>query len=78
MSQITTQDRHFGAQVEARIKASGLVLREVSESARIPLATLHRRLKDPEMSFALGELSRLAKVLGTTAGEIVTEFERAA
>jgi len=72
------QGRHFGAQVEARIQAAGLTLREVEAQAGVPLATLHRYLKSPDMAFRLGELARVAEVLGTTAGAIVTEFEQAA
>jgi predicted transcriptional regulator len=78
VKQNTTQERHFGAQVEALIKAKGLALRDASDVALIPLATLHRRLKDPEMSFTLGELTRLAKALDTTAGSIITDWERRA
>lgn len=75
MSQNT---RHFGAEVEARIKASGLTYREIQDETGIPLATLNRYLKSPDMTFRLGELSRLAVLLGTTAGAIITEFEDAA
>jgi len=67
--------RHFGAEVAARIKANGYTLREVAEGAEIPLSTLHRRLGTESMSFTLGELSRIAALLNTTAGAIVTEFE---
>ena len=61
-----------------RIQARGLTLREVAESTGIPLTTLHRRLRTESMGFKLGELSRIAELLGTTAGAIVTEFERGA
>jgi predicted transcriptional regulator len=73
-----TPSRHFGARVEALIKARGLVLDDIVEQTGIPKTTLHRRLKSPHMSFNLGELSQVAEVLGTTAGAIVTEWEAAA
>lgn len=74
----THETQDFGAQVSALIKGRGLTLREVSAAADIPLATLHRRLRSQSMRFTLGELARLAAVLGTTAGAIVTEFEKQA
>lgn len=73
-----TPPRHFGDQVAARIQSQGLTLRAVSDATGIPLTTLHRRLKTEDMSFTVGELSRIADLLGTTAGAIVTEFEAAA
>ena len=73
-----TRTEHFGDQVAARIEASGLSIRAVSEATGIPLTTLHRRLRAESMSFTLGELTRIASLLGTTAGAIVTDFERAA
>jgi len=73
-----TPERHFGAEVAGRIKAKGLTLREVADGADIPLSTLHRRLGAESMSFTLGELSRIALLLNTTAGAIVTEYEAAA
>lgn len=78
MNQPPPQTRHFGEEVEARIVAQGLTLREVSDGARIPLATLHRKLKSPDMDFTLAQLARIAELLGTTAGVIVSEFEAAA
>lgn len=73
-----TGSRHFGAEVAARIKAAGLTYSDVYEGAGIPPATLSRRLNDPGLSFTLGELTRIANLLDTTAGAIVTEFEAAA
>jgi predicted transcriptional regulator len=70
--------RHFGGEVEARIAARGMTLREVSDGAGIPLATLHRKLKSPGMDFTLAQLTAIAELLGTTAGVIVSEFEAAA
>lgn len=67
---------HFGAAVSARIKDRRLTLREVAAAADIPLTTLHRRLRAEYMGFTYGELSRLSRVLGTTAGALVTEFEK--
>lgn len=78
MHQNPTPHRHFGAEVAARIKAAGLTYDDVTEATGIPKATLSRRLNDPGMSFTLGELSRIAALLNTTAGAIVTEFEAAA
>lgn len=79
MRQTTNQQsRHFGAEVEARIQAKGLTLRDVVDETGIPLATLHRKLKREDMSFTLAELRLIAGTLGTTAGAIVTEFEAAA
>lgn len=70
--------RHFGEEVAARIKAHGLTYRDVSQATGIPLTTLHRRLTAESMAFTLAELARIAHLLGTTAGAIVTEFEAAA
>jgi transcriptional regulator with XRE-family HTH domain len=69
---------HFGAEVAARIKAAGLTYDDVCEGARIPKATLSRRLNDPTPSFNVGELHRIAALLGTTAGAILSDIENAA
>jgi predicted transcriptional regulator len=74
----TPNRRHFGEQVAALIAARGLTLREVSVAAGIPLTTLHRRLNSAHPAFNLGELHSVARILGTSAGAIVTEWETAA
>lgn len=78
MHQNQPPSRHFGAEVAARIKAAGLTYDDITEGARIPKATLSRRLNDPGMSFTVGELQRIATLLNTTAGAILTDFESAA
>jgi hypothetical protein len=75
MNQNPTRHRHFGEYVAGRITTQGGTLRSVSEDTGIPLTTLHRRLRSQDMSFTLGELTRIADLLGTTAGVLVTEFE---
>lgn len=70
--------RHFGEQVAARITAQGYSLRAAAEATDIPWSTLQRRLRSESLSFTLGELTRIAELLGTTAGAIVSEYERAA
>lgn len=74
----STEQHHFGEQVEALIAAKGLSIRGVAEATGIPLTTLHRKLRFEAMAFTVGELLRIADVLGTTAGAIVTDFEAAA
>ena len=78
MNQNPSPSRHFGEQVAARFTERGLTLRDVSDATGIPLTTLHRRLRSESMAFTLGELTRIATLLGTTAGRIVTEYEGAA
>lgn len=75
MSQNPAPRRHFGEQVAALIQEQGLTLRDASEQAAIPLTTLHRRLNAESLSFTLGELTRLAAVLGTTASALVSQYE---
>ncbi len=78
MNQNPSPQRHFGEQVQARFTERNLTLREVTEATGIPLTTLHRKLRSESMAFTLGELTRIATLLGTTAGRIVTEYEGAA
>lgn len=75
MSKKPANTTHFGEAVAARIVAKGLSLRNVADQTGIPLTTLHRRIRSASMSFTLGELTRIAALLDTTAGTIVLEFE---
>ena len=78
MDTTTDTGSHFGGQVAARLKAAGYTLRDVSAATDIPLTTLHRRLRSQSMAFTLGELTRIAALLGTSASALVSAFEEQA
>lgn len=66
----------LAATVSGRLKDSGFTYRAVSDATGIPLSTLHRRLAGTH-GFYLGEMARIAHLLGTNITAIVREAEAA-
>ena len=78
MEQPRLSEGHFGQHVSSLLADRGISLREAAAQTDIPLSTLHRRLRSQSMTFTLGELTRVAALLDTTAGTLVSAFEDAA
>lgn len=68
----------LGEALQTRMVEQRLSLQELSKRSRVPLTTLDRKLNVEPDKFTLSELRRIAWVLGTTAGALVTEHEAGA
>lgn len=69
----------FGAFLWSQLERAGYSIADAAKATEIPLPTLRRRLMDHDArSFHLDELARIATVLGTTTGALVTEIEATA
>jgi hypothetical protein len=61
---------HIQDRIEAARQTAGLSHSGLAEKAGIPRMTLSRRMVDPA-TFTIGELERIAAVLGTTVEALV-------
>lgn len=63
---------YIATRIETLRAAKGLSETELATLSAIPRVTFKRRMVAPEM-FTIGELERVADVLGTTATELTLE-----
>ena len=68
---------HLGEDLQGRMADQGITLQEMARRSCVPVSTLNRKLNVEPDKFTLSELRRIAWVLGTTAGALVTEHEAA-